>query len=433
MGSKKAALACDDKVGPPTHQKKKLSQEGIVDNRAIVLGWGGGPSTRLVEATEATAVVCVNAPSPSLVSLIINLTTSLSDPHLGHHQQHMMDGLDLDPAEYLATKRLGSLKWLVEPASSSAPPPKPVSPSPALPVHQCVCCEAQAHVLQHVAHFLTAEELTSFAGASRRLGLVGLALTPSGEVGGDAHRRCLSGPLVPPFALTTCANDETRTRKSCHHHTRARYVQQPLRTESNGHALYWLDMEKPQRILAAGGARGTHNENGHSSAASSMTGSNAQISSAGSNGRPASSKQRSGGRKENREATEQANNHQAQVHARLKRRAAILVASLAGGGVMVVFVVWQQSMASDPPNNYGAILLLAVYALLALACLGVGLWMWQMYSDRQRQTGSMTRRSRSKRRNEQQVGNGDGGRDEEEAQILLENTGNDYGSGREGP
>lgn len=370
-----------------------------------------------------------------------------------------MDGLDLDPAEYLATKRLGSLKWLCEPASS-APPPKPVPPSPALPVYQCVCCEAQADVLQHVVHFLMAEELSSLASASRRLADVQDLSIRGGEV--DLSR-CGNGPLVPPFGLTTCANDETRTGKGCHHHTRAKYVQQPLRTESNGHALYWLDMEKPQRILAAGGARresaqggnggaarsalATENRNGHTSASSPMTGSNAQISGMGSNGRPlSSSKQRPGGGKEDRETKEQGGDRQAQAHARLKRRAATLVASLAGGGVMVVFGVWQKSVTSNPPNNNGTILMLAVYALLGLVCLGVGLWMWQMYSDRQRQSAmmpiaSMPRQTRGKRRDQQQVSNGEGGyapdrpttRDDEEAQVLLGRGGNDYGSGRDGP
>lgn len=367
--------------------------------------------------------------------------------------------LDLDPAEYLATKRLGSLKWLCEPASS-APPPKPVPPFPALPAHQCVCCEAQADVLQHLAHFLTVEEHSSLASASRCLADLQSLSIRGGEVD---LRRCWNGPLVPPFGLTTCANDETRTGKGCHHHARARYVQQPLRTENNGHALYWLDMEKPQRISAAGGARresaqggnggaarsalATDNGNGHTSASSPMTGSNAQISGMGGNGRPlSSSKQRPGGGKEDREAREQGGGQQAQAHASLRRRVATLVASLAGGGVMVVFVVWQKSVTSNPPNNNGTILMLAVYALLGLVCLGVGLWMWQMYSDRQRQsammpTASMSRRTRSKRRDQQQVGNGKGGhapdrptmRDDEEEQILLETGGADYGSGRDGP
>jgi len=326
-----------------------------------------------------------------------------------------MDGLNLDPAEYLATKRLGSLKWLVEPASSAP------SPSHALPVHQCVCCEAQADILQHVAHFLTAEELSSLASASRRLA----------DLQGLSTRR---GP----------------------------FPQQPLRTESNGHALYRLDMEKPQRVLAAGGARkentqggnggaarsalATESGKGHSSASSPMTGSNAQISGIGRNGRPlSSSKQRPSGGKEDQKVREQGDDQQAQAHARLKRRAATLVASLAGGGVMVVFVVWQKSVTSNPPNNNGTILL-AVYALLGLVCLGVGLWMWQMYSDRQRQsammlTASMPRGTRGKRRDQQQVGNGEGGHapdrpttcDDEEALILLETGGADYGSGRDGP
>jgi len=374
-----------------------------------------------------------------------------SDPHPDHQQQNRMDGLNLDPADYLATKRLGSLKWLVEPASSAP------SPSHVLPVHQCVCCEAQADILQHVAHFLTAEELPSLASASPRLAdLQGLS-TRSGEV----DLCCGKGPLVPPFGLTTCANDETRTGKGCHHHARARFVQQPLRTESNGHALYRLDMEKPQRILAAGGARGENTQggnggaarnalateygNGHSSASSPMTGSNAQISGMGSNGRPlSSSKERPSGGKEDQEVREQGDDQQAQAHARLKRHAATFVASLAGGGVMVVFVVWQKSVTSNPPNNNGTILL-AVYALLGLVCLGVGLWMWQMYSDRQRQsammpTASMPRRTRGKRRDQQQVGNGEGGHApdrpttrDDEAQILLETGGADYGSGRDRP
>lgn len=368
-----------------------------------------------------------------------------------------MDGLD--PAEYLATKRLGSLKWLCEPASSSAPLPTPVSPSPALPVHQCVCCEAQADVLQHVARFLTLEELSSLSCVSRRLAdFFQDSSTRDGEVERDDHRRrrCWSGPLVPPLGLTTCANDETRTGKACHHKRRARYVHQPLRTESNNdHALYWLDLERPQRILAARGAReessngsalATENGNGHSSTASTMTGSNAQRSGTGNGRITSSSKQRLGGGKEEGEAAEEGGDQQSQARNMLKLRAATLAASLTGGGVMVVFVVWQQSVTKSPPSDDGTPLLLAVYLLLSLACLWVGLWMWQMYFDRQRQsammpTASLTRRTRGKRRNQQQMGNGAGGhapdppttRDEEESQGLLERGGTDYGSGQDGP
>lgn len=362
-----------------------------------------------------------------------------------------MDGLDLDPAQYLAANRLGSLKWLVEPASSSAPLPKPVSPSSALPVHHCVCCEAQTSIFEHVAHFLTLEELSSLASVSRRLADFFQDLsTRDGEV----DRRCWSSPLVPPFGLTTCANDETRTRKGCHHKTRARYIHQPLRTESNGHALYWLDLERPLRILAARGAReesaqggsgnalATENGNGHSSIVSPMTGSNAHISGTAGNGRPFS-KQRLGGGKEEREVTEQGNDQQSQEHARMKRRVVTLAASLTGGGVMIIFVVWQQRMTKSAPHDNGTPLILAVYLLVALACLGLGLWLWQMYSDRQRQpatmpTAGLTRRTRGKRRNQQQMGNVNGGhapdppttRDEEEAQGLLEGGSADYGSGR---
>ncbi len=362
-----------------------------------------------------------------------------------------MDGLNLDPAEYLATKRLGSLKWLVEPASSSTPPPKPISLSPDLPVHQCVCCEAQAGIFeQHVAQFLTSKEFSSFKTASRRP----LVLSTSGEVRRGANRCCWDGPLVPPFGLNICANDGARTGKDCHHHTRIRYVQQPLRTEGDDHALYWLDVGKPQRIYADGSARGesaqggdggaarrisaTNSGNEYSTAASLTTGSNAQISSVDSNGRTISSRQRPGGGKEDRE---EADRRQAQV--RLQRRASTLVASLVGGGVMVIFVVWQQSVKDNPPHNNGIVLLLALYAIVGLACSGVGLWMWQRYSDRQRlmvtmSTASMTRRTMGKERDPQQVGEGHGGhaadrprtRDDGEAQGLLDRVGNNYGSGR---
>ena len=135
-----------------------------------------------------------------------------------------------------------------------------------------------------------------------------------------------------------------------------------------------------------------------------------------------------------------------QAQVRLQRRAATLVASLVGGGVMVIFVVWQQSVKANPPHKNGIILLLALYALVGLACSGVGLWMWQIYSDRQRvmvtmSTASMTRRIRGKGRDPQHVGNGHGGhaadrartRDEEEVQGLIERGGNNYGSGRGAP
>jgi hypothetical protein len=175
-----------------------------------------------------------------------------------------------------------------------------------------------------------------------------------------------------------------------------------------------------------------------------MTGSSAQISGTGNGSRPFSSTQRLGGGNEEGKAAEEGDDLQSRVRARLKRRAYTLATSLAGGGVMVVFVVWQQSVTKSPPHDNGTPLLLAVYLLLALACLGVGLWMWQMYSDRQQHSAMMptailTRRIRGKRRKQQQVGNGAGGhapdppttRDEEEG--LLGGGSTDYGNHRYGP
>ncbi|KAM3574395.1 hypothetical protein VYU27_003688 [Nannochloropsis oceanica] len=368
-------------------------------------------------------------------------------PPAGRLSLSRMDDLTLDPAEYLATKRLGSLKWLVEPASSSVPPPKPVSLSPDLPVHRCVCCETQAGIFeQHVAQFLTSKEFATFSTVIRRP----LVLSKRGEV------RCLDGPLVPPFGLNICANDGPRTAKDCHHHPRVGYVQQPLRTEGDDHVLYWLDVGKPQRILEAGGARGEGAQRGDGAArrisaiksgsecstlASLTAPSNAQISSLNSNGRTTSSKQRPSGGKEDREEAERM---RAQV--RLPRLAATLLASLMGGGVMMILAVWQQRLKGDLPRNNGIILLLALYALVGLACSGVGLWIWQMYSDRQRlmvpmPTASMNRRTRGKGRDPQHVGSGHDRhapdrprtRNIEEAQCLIESDGNNYGSGRGAP
>lgn len=255
----------------------------------------------------------------------------------------------VDPLTFLASKRLGSVKWLL------AEPP-PASPTPAAlpqPAHkgdvECGCCRAQVAILQRINAFLTTNEHSSLACTRR---VMAQALTAAAGTTTRRPRRC----SAPPFGLPSTPFCTPRD-PPCHHHRRRDHLAQ----ES-----YKMDIDRPLRLVESRVGPGHPPATRASSSTSPAFPPHASPRSAPSS----ATAERDERRKHNEAVTKTA---AARARWQQQRRALSAAAGVAGGAICLAayYVVVISPPSSSPFAS--SPWLLGVYLLMALVCLGVGL------------------------------------------------------------